>query len=285
MDSRVSNALSRELGDALRRARHESEVRFGALVEELGWSAGKISKLERGTRGTSAVDIARYVGHLRTDQTTYDHIMSLAEQPSTGHLVREHETAMPDALRALLLHEQTARAIWAYEIIVMPGLLQTADYARGLMSTPQGERCVAERMARQKIFDKPLPPRGRFFIHEAALMRVVGGPQVMYEQMLQLLFRGGVRLVTFAASLPASLNCAFSFMSFTDHPPVSYVDGGPLALFSDEFETTERFRRCCNDLDRVALSEEQSRLVFAKWADRYDRLREEQGAPGGDAVA
>ncbi|GAA1300822.1 helix-turn-helix transcriptional regulator [Saccharothrix xinjiangensis] len=281
----MSNALSRELGDALRRARYESEVKFGALVEELGWSAGKISKLERGTRGTSSIDIARYVGHLRTDQPTYDHIMSLAEESNAGHLVREHELAMPDALRALLLHEQTAKTIWSYEIITIPGLLQTADYARGMMSTPEGERCVAERMVRQEIFDKPLPPRGRFFIHEAALMRAAGGPQVMYEQMLQLLFRGGVRLVTFAAALPASLNSAFSFMTFADHPPVSYVDCGPVALFSDDFATTGRFRRCCNDLDRVALSEEESRLVFAKWADRYDRLREEQSAPGGEAVA
>ncbi|GAA1303438.1 helix-turn-helix transcriptional regulator [Saccharothrix xinjiangensis] len=281
----MSNALSRELGDALRRARYESELKFGDLVEELGWSAGKISKLERGTRGTSAVDIARYVGHLRADQSTYDHIMSLAEESSTGHLVREHELAVPDALRALLLHEQTARVIWSYQILMVPGLLQTADYARELIGTTNGEHRVIERMARQEIFNKPRAPWGRFFIHEAALMRAVGCPQVMYEQMLQLLFRGGVRLVTFAAALPASLNSAFSFMTFDDHPPVSYLDGGPVALFSDEFETTNRFRQCCNDLDLVALSEEESRLVFAKWADRYDRLREEQSAPGGEAVA
>ncbi|MFD7656058.1 helix-turn-helix domain-containing protein [Actinosynnema sp. NPDC059797] len=285
MDSRMSNALSRELGDALRRARYQSELKFGDLVEELGWSAGKISKLERGTRGTSAQDIARYVGHLRADQTTYDHIMALAEEASTGHLVREHEIAVPDALRALLLHEQTARVIWSYQILMIPGLLQTAEYARELIGTSDGEHRVAERIARQEIFNKPFAPWGRFFVHEAALMRMVNSPQVMYEQMLQLLFRGGVRLVTFATPLPGSLNFGFSFMTFSDHSPVSYVEGGPVALFSDEPETTNRFRRCCNDLDRVALSEEESRSVFAKWADRYDRLREDQDAPGGDAVA
>ncbi|GAA1289942.1 helix-turn-helix transcriptional regulator [Saccharothrix xinjiangensis] len=285
MDSRESNALSRELGDALRQARRGSEIRFGDLVEELGWSPGKISKLERGTRGTSPMDIARYVGHLQADQATYDHIMSLALEANTGHLVRPHEIAMPDNLRALLLHEQTAGTIWAYEIINVPGLLQTADYARALIGSPNFEHGVIGRMTRQGIFNRPRPPLGYFFILETALHHVVGGPQVMYEQMLQLLFRGGVRVVTLADQLPPSLLSAFTFMTFPDHQPVSYAESGPMSVFSDAPETTDRFRQACGDLDRVALSEEQSRSVFATWADRYDRLREEQRGAGGEAVA
>ncbi|MFJ6676723.1 helix-turn-helix domain-containing protein [Actinosynnema sp. NPDC091369] len=284
MESRASNALSRELGDALRQARRRSTVRFGDLAEELGWSQARISKVERGLRGTSPLDIARYVGHLRSDQATYDHIMELAEERNTGHLVRPHRIAMPDSLRALLLHEQTAEVIWSYQITAIPGLLQTADYAAALIGCPDFEHGVAERMARQRIFERPRPPAGHFFVLESVLHHVVGGPQVMYEQLLQLLFRGGVRLVTFADQLPRSLTAAFTFMSFADHPPVSYVELGPLSVVSDEPETTAQFERACNDLDRVALSEEQSRSVFAEWADRYDRLREEQRA-GSEAVA
>jgi transcriptional regulator with XRE-family HTH domain len=285
MESRASNALSRELGDALRQARRRSTVRFGDLAEELGWSQARISKVERGLRGTSPLDIARYVGHLRSDQATYDHIMELAEERNTGHLVRPHEFAMPDSLRALLLHEQTAQVIWAYQLVTIPGLLQTADYASALIDPTDGEHRVAERMARQRIFDRPRPPTGNFFILEPALHNVVGGPQVMYEQLLQLLFLGGVRLVTFAGQLPRTLTASFNFMTFADHPPVSYVESGPLSVLSDEPETTAQFEQACNDLDRVALSEEQSRSVFAAWADRYDRLREEQRGAGGEAVA
>ncbi|QFZ21907.1 helix-turn-helix domain-containing protein [Saccharothrix syringae] len=285
MESRASNALSRELGDALRRARRSSAVGFNALAEELGWSPGKISKLERGMRGTSPLDIARYVGSLHADQATFDHIMELARELNTGHLVRKHELAMPDNLRALILHEQSATVIWAYEIIDIPGLLQTEDYARALMEATVGEHRVAERMIRQRIFNRPLPPEGRFFILESALHHMVGGPQVMYEQMLQLLFRGGVRLVSLTIQLPASLLSAFTFMTFADHSPVSYAETGPVSVFSDDIETTDRFRRACKDLDRVALSEEQSRSVFARWANRYDRLREEQREFGGEALA
>ncbi|MFD7654842.1 helix-turn-helix domain-containing protein [Actinosynnema sp. NPDC059797] len=285
MEQRTSNALSRELGDALRQARRGAQLKTATLLEELGWSAGKLSKLETGTRGTSTDDIARLVGHIRADPEIYDHIMALAHEPSSGYYVRPHGVAMPDSLRMLILHEQMARTIWCYHILHIPGLLQTPDYARGLMTAPNAEQAVADRMARQKIFDKPFSPRGRFFIHEAALRRVVGGPQVMYEQMLQLLFRGGVRVVPFKAMIPGGLNTGFTFMTFTDHLPLTYVESGSASLFLDTFETTRDSQGNCNDLARVALSEEESRSVFAKWADRYDRLREAEGAPGGDAVA
>lgn len=285
MESRASNALSRELGDALRQARRRSTVKFADLAEGLGWSPARISKVERGLRGTSPLDIARYVGHLRADQDTYEHVMALAEERNTGHLVRPHAIAMPDSLRALLLHEQTAEVIWSYQLVTIPGLLQTADYAAALIGSPDFEHGVAERMARQRIFERPRPPAGHFFVLESVLHHVVGGPQVMYEQLLQLLFRGGVRLVTFADQLPRTLTAAFTFMGFANHPPVSYVELGPLSVVSDEVETTAQFELACNDLDRVALSEEQSRSVFAEWADRYDRLREEQRGPGGTAVA
>lgn len=282
----MSNALSRELGDALRRARHRSEVKTGALIEELGWSAGKLSKLEGGTRGTSPVDIARLAGHLRAEPDTFDHIMALAHEPNTGHFVRPHGVAMPDSLRMLIIHEQAATEIHCYQPLFIPGLLQTADYARALMGDePGADEAVAGRLDRQKIFDRPRPLKGRFFIYEAVLHRMVGGPQVMYEQMLQLLFRGGVRLIPFAATLPSSLNTAFTYMTFADHLPISYVECGPVSLFLDSVESIKAYEKSCDDLARVALSEGQSRSVFVKWADRYDRLREAKGAKAGGEVA
>ncbi len=256
------------------------------MLEELSWSAGKLSKLEIGMRGTSPDDVARLAGHIHVDIGTYDKIMALAHEPNSGHYVRPHGVAMPDSLRMLILHEQMAKTIRSYQTIVIPGLLQTADYAQALMGDGlDADLAVNDRMTRQGIFDKPLPPKARFFIYEAALHRMIGGPQVMYEQMLQLLFRGGVRLIPFAAALPRSLSSPFTFMTFDDHFPLTYVECGSVSLFLDTFEATKATQQSCNDLARVALSEEQSRSVFAKWADRFDRLREAEDVPGGDAVA
>ena len=84
----MSNALSRELGDALRRARHRSQVRTGTLIGELGWSPAKLSELEGGTRGASPADIARFAGHLRAGSDAFEHIMKLAHEPTTGYYAR-----------------------------------------------------------------------------------------------------------------------------------------------------------------------------------------------------
>ncbi|GAA1271989.1 helix-turn-helix transcriptional regulator [Saccharothrix xinjiangensis] len=279
MEHRTSNALSRELGDALRRARRDAQLKTATLLAELGWSPGKLSKLETGTRGTSTDDIARLVGHIRAEPDIYEHIMALAHEPPSGYYTRPHDVAMPDSLRMLIMHEQMAKSIRSYETIVVPGLLQTADYARALMGEgPEVDQAVVDRMIRQGVLDKPLAPRCRFYIYEAVLHRVIGGPQVMYEQMLQLLFRGGVYLIPFTATLPRSLNSPFTYMTYADHFPITYVECGAASLFLDTFEATRAYQQSCNDLARVALSEEQSRSVFAKWADRFDRLREAAGA-------
>ena len=192
---------------------------------------------------------------------------------------------MPDSLRMLIIHEEAAATILCYQNLFMPGLLQTADYARALMTTPRADEAVANRMARQQVFDRLRAPTGRFFIHETVLHNMVGGPQVMYEQALQLLFRGGVRLIPLATSMPVSLRTAFTFMTFADYLPVTYVEHGSESLFLDTAEATKAYLLSCNDLARVALSEEQSRAAFAKWADRFDRLREAKGAAGGSEVA
>jgi hypothetical protein len=103
--------------------------------------------------------------------------------------------------------------------------------------------------------------------------------------MLQLLFHEGVRLVPFDAILPGALDTGFTFMTFGDHFPITYVECGSASLFLDTYEATKASQQKCKVLARVALSEEESRSVVAGWADRYDRLREAEGAAEGDAVA
>ncbi|MGM1058041.1 helix-turn-helix domain-containing protein [Saccharothrix sp. Mg75] len=286
MEPRTSTALSRELGDALRQARRRSKVRTGALVEQLGWSVARISKLETGTRGTSPLDIARYAGYLRPEQAAFDRIMALAHETDTGYHVRPHDMGMPDNLRTLYLHERTAETMLWYELAVVPGLVQTPSYARALMGDAHNaEQAVGWRMARQSVLVQQKPPAAEFYLYEAALHRLVGTAQVMYEQMLHLVFHGGIRLVPFTAALPVGLSGSFAHMTYADHLPVTYVEAGPVSLFLDAPEATGAYERSCAALAALALAEEESRTVFAEWADRYDRLREAQRAVDGVGVA
>jgi hypothetical protein len=80
-----------------------------------------------------------------------------------------------------------------WEPLIIPGLLQTPDYARALFAAwrdVDGNRDVdadvAGRIARQEIFDRPAPPSFGAVIDEAVLSRCVGGPKVMHDQLMHL---------------------------------------------------------------------------------------------------
>ncbi|MFD4374820.1 helix-turn-helix domain-containing protein [Streptomyces sp. NPDC058486] len=110
---------------------------------------------------------------------------------------------LPEHMRLLLALENEASHIRQLAGGVIPGLLQTMDYAKSIKATPGwslpeadlGDR-LGLRMRRQEILDRELPPRYDVFLDEAVLRRNVGGPEVMAAQMAQLLERGASDAIT-----------------------------------------------------------------------------------------
>lgn len=93
---RLSSARSRELGEELRRVRHRARMSSALLSEALGWSLGKLSKLETGSRGTSAWEIGTLLGRCGADKTTRERVMAVVNEPDTGSFLRLHGGA-PDS--------------------------------------------------------------------------------------------------------------------------------------------------------------------------------------------
>ncbi|GAA3459500.1 hypothetical protein GCM10018963_15130 [Saccharothrix longispora] len=153
--TRLSTARSRELGEELRRVRHRARLSSAVVAEALGWSLGKLSKLETGSRGTSPWEISTLLGHCGADKPTRDRIMVVANEPETGNFLRYHDGS-PDSLLALNLHEQMAQSITAYEPLTVPSLAQTEEYARALT----GDSVVVEaRMGRQATLRRSSGPK------------------------------------------------------------------------------------------------------------------------------
>ncbi|BDM67848.1 transcriptional regulator [Streptomyces nigrescens] len=101
--------------------------------------------------------------------------------------------AHPDQFRRLMELEAEAVVIETFATLIMPGLLQTAEYARTLLSQPAGvapdliEERVQVRLGRQERLRSPNPPRYWAILDEAILYRPVGGTQVMRDQLKALL--------------------------------------------------------------------------------------------------
>lgn len=290
-DERLSTARNREIGDLLQQARRGAQVEAGDIAKTLGVSRSHISNLEHGTRGTGYDELMLFIGYCRADRSVQQRLRDLLREPDTGYLVRPHPLYIPDDLRSLVLHESMATKLCNYQSLVIPGLLQDQDYARAIMSQTVGssttdiEPWVDLRMSRQKILTAHDAPEATFYIHESALHAKVGSNQVMRDQLLKLALMCGwrkltIRLVPFSAGSRSMLSGQFMVMDFPKLPSVVYVEGHVVSLVLEEFVAVKEYQDMRLMLAELALDQEESRSVFANWADRYDRLREDSDEGG-----
>jgi hypothetical protein len=100
--------------------------------------------------------------------------------------------SLPVWFRPWLEEEARAEVLRSMQLSLIPGILQTEEYARALM--PGDEAAVKARMDRQKILDREDPPRMHFVIDEAVLYRERGGPEVMRAQLEHLVEMASPRI-------------------------------------------------------------------------------------------
>jgi transcriptional regulator with XRE-family HTH domain len=190
----ASSARGRELGVELRKRREAANLRAYDLAYQLGWSATKVSRMENGARGVSEVDAAIYLTFCGVRKDELEELLNLARAGDNETWLQEHGERLPDELRTLIYHETTATTIANYEPMLIPGLLQTQDYARALFEFTQMvpkdriSTAVRVRAERQVVVRKPDPPQCAFYIHEAGLRTKVGSNLTMHDQLLHLVF-------------------------------------------------------------------------------------------------
>ncbi|MFD2354549.1 helix-turn-helix domain-containing protein [Nonomuraea ferruginea] len=164
-----------------RKTRGWSQIRLSKAVS---YSVGTISMIETARRSPTE-DFAR-----RCDEALEAEGALMRLWPMVSH------ASAPPWFRPWLDVEATAEAIRTWAPLVVPGLLQTEDYARAVLSgdvgtaSEQVEERVIARMERQSILRRPKPPLLWAVIDEAVLHRPIGSPSVMAAQLTRLLEAG-----------------------------------------------------------------------------------------------
>jgi transcriptional regulator with XRE-family HTH domain len=285
-----STARTRELGGELKRVREQAKLSGHGLARLLGWPAPKISRLETGKRGVSEVEIAMFLARCRVTPDEMDRLMRLARLTDDGYRAQSHGHQLPDELFSLIKLETTAEAIFDYEPLLVPGLLQTEAYIREFLrwgkyaTGPAFESRVSARLARQAIFNRRWPPKLAFCIHEHALRATVGGPGLMHEQILHLILtssapRCDIRVVPAAAAPVGMFGNSFRLMCFADDRPVVYAQTHTASLFLEKERDVRRHRDLLEDLELAALNGGQSREWLAGLASEYDRAETRSDGP------
>jgi hypothetical protein len=166
----------------------------------------------------------------------------------------------------LIDFEAKATRVQNYEALVVPGLLQTAEYARSIIqgvaptvSEAELDNLVAARMARQAVLTRASAPQFFAVVDEGALRRPVGGPGVMHRQLHHLL---GVaeqphvtlRIVPLAAGAHAGLRGPFVILEFADDPALVYLENHSTVLFLEEETDLAAYRLALGTILHTALA-------------------------------
>jgi transcriptional regulator with XRE-family HTH domain len=237
------------IGSTLRRMRTEKGITRDEAANAIRATAWKIHRLENGQVGfkdRDLVDLLRLYGI--TDQQEIDSLLERAREANSPGWWFHYGDVVPPWLRTYMDLESAASLIRTYQGQLVPGLLQTADYARATIagmllprSPEEVERRVTLKLARQQILKRPDGPRLWAVVEEAALRRPVGGEEVMREQLERLIDAARLPSVVLQV-LPVSVGAhpamagAFSILRFADLelPDIVYVEHLTNAQYLDK---------------------------------------------------
>ncbi|MBV8430996.1 MAG: helix-turn-helix domain-containing protein [Solirubrobacterales bacterium] len=270
----------RELGALLRALRNGRGWTAEQVAERLLISPSKVSRLETGQRGASARDVRDLCNLYEVDDEQRQHLMELAREGKQRAWWQP--LALPYSTYVGL--EDEATSISDYGLAIMPGLLQTADYARAIVraAVPRWvpevvEQRVEGRMTRQqRLVFSDAPPRFEAVLDESVLHRVVGGPAVMRVQLERLLELSHLPQVTLrvipyqAGALPAGNN-KFIILGFAQ-PAVSdlvFVEGLTSDLYLDDPRDVETYQLTFRTLTQLAASPGSTRDLIAAMIPGY----------------
>lgn len=180
----------RYVSGSLRAAREASALTQEQVAQALDWSHSKVVRIESGTVGLSVTDLQALMRLFKvTDAETVARLEDAA-RIAKRRPWRRYANALDAGFDAYLSYEGVASMIMTFQTLTIPGLLQTAEYAKAIFEANKsphiGER-LELREKRQSLLEGADAPSLICVIDEAALHRQVGGPSTMHDQLVSLL--------------------------------------------------------------------------------------------------
>ncbi|MFC4501356.1 MULTISPECIES: helix-turn-helix domain-containing protein [Streptomyces] len=234
----ITTVLGRRLGGELLRMREARELRQSHAAEALTASVTKVTKIERGQVPMRDPDV-RALCHLygESDEAVIGKLLALAKADRDRRKAKGWWNQYPQ-LKAQIEYvalEDIATELRTWQLTFVPGLLQTADYARALAvgngaweDLDEIETFVEARMARQTRLVGERPLQLWALLHEGVLRQLVGGRDVMRAQLEHLLEAARlpqvrVQVVPYIAGAHPGMTCAFTVVSFAEPGAVDVV--------------------------------------------------------------
>jgi len=301
-DVRSPTLRRRELGARLRSMRLKHEFTVEQVADQLLCSPSKVSRMETGQRAATLRDVrdlCRIYGV--TDQAEIARLMDLAREGKQQAWWQPYDL---DYFATYVDLEQAAARLSYYHTTVVPGLLQTVDYARAMFAwslptaqsaghfaehpherhdnlieyTPERrDQLIDVRLTRQRqLLTRDPAPDLAAVIDEAVLHRMVGGPSIMAAQLRHLVEASTMpnltlQVLPFGAGAHPAMDNIFTILEFGEGAPtVVYVEGLMGWLYLEREQEVTRYGQVLEHLRSMALSQKETIGLIREIAARYD---------------
>lgn len=280
MAKQQSGVNARGIGLELYRLRKESGLSVKSVGDGLGTSASTISRIETGKREPTSEEVASILTLIGVKGVERERLIERARRQGEPDMM-ESATSTEQS-RNFLNFEQRATKIVHFELMLVPGLAQTADYAHATLSALRVrdrdedlEPWVGLRMRRQAILTRRNPPELHLILTELGLRQPVGGRKVMAKQvrhLIDLAERPKLTINVIPASVaehPGLLG-QFLIMEFAADPTVVHVEDRTTGLFLDDPDKVALYKLTSEKLTGLALDEGRSVRLLRSIAGDLD---------------
>jgi transcriptional regulator with XRE-family HTH domain len=220
----------RRLRAELRRARLGAGLTQEQVAKAMDWSLSKLIRIENGTTaGISTNDLKAILLHYNiTDEARTAEFVALARASRERSWWSAYRDVAPPRLIQLIDYEEAASTSLNYQSLLVPGMLQTAEYARAAieqlapdMPASQVAPRVEIRMKRQELLNRADAPLMFFVMDEGVVRRLVGGKDVMRQQLQRMIDLANmpkvtVEIVPFSAGVLSGMEAPFVIHEFPD---------------------------------------------------------------------
>jgi transcriptional regulator with XRE-family HTH domain len=274
-------ARRRQLAATLRQLREERQLTCAEAGDAVGWSESKISRMETGRVGIRQPDLEVLLDLYQVTGDPRSALLTLRRQASHRGWWHSYADALPRWFDEYVGLEDGAKTKLIYDNQLVPGLMQTPDYAaavnraaRPWADDDELERQLAARVTRQALLTMPDPLQVWAVLDEAVLRRTVGGPAVMKAQLRRLndiaaLPNVTVQVLPFSVGAHASMGTSFNLLHFPEpgDSPIVYIEDHTSSQYLETPADIERYTLVFDYLRASALPPEQSAAFIREVAD------------------
>lgn len=268
------SALRFLIGHDLRVTRERAGLKQAEAGKALDCSQARINYLETGKTQQKPDDVTTLLRAYGADVEHVDRMASLAARADQGTWWAPFGDVLPNWFKTFVGLEGLAASAFTYESLLLPGQLQTPDYAAALLvgnlrvPPMEASQVVRARMARQRLADDTDPLRFRAVIEEYVLDRIVGGPQVMQaqlEHLLALMQRDNVELHVMPVTVAVhdGLNGDFLLLNFDEAQSIGYIEYPTGAIYVQDQDQVGAYTLSADRLCAAALSASDSADAIA----------------------